>query len=39
VTRPGLSFLASAYSSELFISLVHSPLGDGTPASDEVEQL
>ncbi|CAD8092781.1 unnamed protein product [Paramecium sonneborni] len=39
VTRPGLSFLASAYSSELFVSLVHSPLLDGTPASDNPEQL
>ncbi|CAD8087141.1 unnamed protein product [Paramecium primaurelia] len=39
VTRPGLSFLASAYSSELFVSLIHSPLLDGTPASDNTEQL
>jgi len=39
VTRPGLSFLASAYTSELLISLLHHPLREATPASDDVNEL
>ena len=35
VTRPGLSFIASAYATELLISLLHHPLRDGAPASDD----
>lgn len=39
MTRPGLSYLASAYASELLISLIHHPLRNGAPASDEVPKL
>jgi len=35
VTRPGLSFISSAYAAELLISLLHHPLGKGAPAHDE----
>ena len=34
VTKPSLSFLASGYSTELLISLIHSEYREGTPASD-----
>ncbi|KAL4457081.1 hypothetical protein ABPG74_014719 [Tetrahymena malaccensis] len=39
VTRPGLSFVSSAYASELLISLLHHPLKNGAPAADEIEKL
>jgi len=35
VTRPGLSFISSAYAAELLISMVHHPLGNAAPAHDE----
>ena len=35
VTRPGLSFISSAYASELLISLIHHPLLNGAPAFEE----
>ncbi|KAM3146735.1 hypothetical protein pb186bvf_001265 [Paramecium bursaria] len=39
VTKPSLSFLASGYSTELLISLIHSEYREGTPASDNQELL
>lgn len=39
VTRPGLSFIASAYASELLVSLIHHPLREGAPASDDPAEL
>jgi len=34
VTRPGLSYISSAFASELFVSLLHHPLGIAAPAFD-----
>lgn len=39
VTRPGLSFLASAYASELYISLIHHPLEHKAPAHEDSNKL
>lgn len=39
VTRPGLSFVSSAFASELLISLLHHEMGVATPASDKTEEL
>lgn len=39
VTRPGLSFVSSAYASELLVSLLHHPLRHGAPAHDEPSKL
>jgi ubiquitin-like modifier-activating enzyme ATG7 len=39
VTRPGLSFVSSAYASELLVSLVNHPLKEGAPASDDINKL
>ncbi|CAM6001542.1 unnamed protein product [Sphagnum balticum] len=35
VTRPGLSFISSAYAAELLISLAHHPMGNAAPAYDD----
>jgi len=35
VTRPGLSFISSAYASELLISLIHHPSGVSAPGFDD----
>jgi len=34
VTRPGLSYISSAFASELLVSLLHHPAGVGAPAYD-----
>jgi len=39
VTRPGLSFVSSAYASELLISLLHHPLKNGAPADEDSTKL
>ena len=39
MTRPGLSFVSSAYASELFISLIHHKLGIYTPAHEDASKL
>jgi len=39
VTRPGLSFISSAYASELLVSLIHHPLGNGAPGNEDVKKL
>ncbi|EGR34322.1 hypothetical protein IMG5_016380 [Ichthyophthirius multifiliis] len=39
VTRPGLSFVSSAYASELLISMIHHPLQGGAPATEDSKQL
>lgn len=39
VTRPGLSFISSAYASELFISVLHHPLMNKAPAHEDSAKL
>jgi len=34
VTRPGLSYISSAFASELLVSMLHHPAGVGAPAYD-----
>lgn len=38
VTRPGLSFISSAFASELLVALIHHPSGVGAPAFDPEAQ-
>lgn len=35
----GVSFIASAYASELLISLLHHPLKGGAPSADELKDM
>ena len=37
MVRPGTSFISAAYASELFIGLLHHPLGNGTPNDSKEE--
>ena len=39
VTRPGLSFLASAYASELYVSMIHHPLEHHAFANENPDKL
>jgi ubiquitin-like modifier-activating enzyme ATG7 len=39
VTKPGLSFISTAYAAELYISLLHHPLGHHAPASEDSNKL
>jgi ubiquitin-like modifier-activating enzyme ATG7 len=39
VTRPGLSFLASSYASELYVSLIHHPLEHHVWANEDSNKL
>lgn len=39
VTKPGLSFISTAYAAELYVSLLHHPLGHHAPASEDPNNL
>jgi ubiquitin-like modifier-activating enzyme ATG7 len=39
VTKPGLSFISAAYAAELYISLLHHPLGHHAPANEDENKL
>eukprot|EP00825_Cyclidium_porcatum_P019331 TRINITY_DN2194_c0_g1_i3.p1 TRINITY_DN2194_c0_g1~~TRINITY_DN2194_c0_g1_i3.p1 ORF type:complete len:399 (+),score=67.41 TRINITY_DN2194_c0_g1_i3:443-1639(+) len=39
VTRPGLSFISTAYATELLMAQLHHPLGVACPASEDEKQL
>ena len=39
VTRPGLSFIASAYASELYISMISHPLEHHVWANEDASKL
>ena len=39
VTKPGLSFVSSAYAAELYISLLHHPDGHHAPAHENPDKL
>ncbi len=39
VTKPGLSFISSAYAAELFVSLLHHPLKHHAPANEDSSKL
>lgn len=39
VTRPGLSFISTAYTTELLMAQLHHPLGVACPAAEDVKNL
>lgn len=39
VTKPGLSFVSSAYAAELYVSLLHHPLQHHAPANEDSTKL